>query len=650
MEGPITFGSNVLQVEGVEIKYDIVPVSNSLALVIGDKDSASVVQQLYYWLKQGYGEVINGTRWIYKPIKEWIEEVFPTYTPYQLGKMMKELVARGIIRREKLFTKHQIQNGDRFWWQPKNQTYYYTLNYDKLQELGKNFVRQLAKRNQPEVNGKISIDAETPENSVFIKTQILSNKEFQDTKDFDCAKNITENTSIENKSTDRSHPTLPCESERKKEVSQKQELSNPVPLEVQQTDLAGTKAIGEDTNDRGVEEKVNQYKNTDSFSTQLVTDKLQKSKRPSPKLKGTKTKQKRGMRRGSSHLHKAGDARRENKAPWKDETEKSQFYRALIQALPIVANSHSPQGLAKTIIAQLKRGEEHTYWDDFAAGLPIGTSTKPEWEVEPGVPYPMFIEYLTEKLKPGNNTKTDEQVRNEVFRILSQPRQAKAFWGQFKRSVVNVSEQVERDRALGVSNPNTPVWTRERIEPSVEEAAEAGEKIMAVNDGERAIAPLVSKTLAQTEPPQIESKPESLPTDPWTEKSSDKPEPSSFSEDKPESKPDAQRSGANLAGQPSLREMLAARGVKGFCKSMPKVSKEEAEAEERARTKPKMNIATMAIAEINDYLTDPILRAQLTPQLMQSAYELITDELGQIIAVKLSELQIRERRSLSSEE
>ena len=69
----------------------------------------------------------------------------------------------------------------------------------------------------------------------------------------------------------------------------------------------------------------------------------------------------------------------------------------------------------------------------------------------------MFVEYLTEKLKEGNNSTSEEQTRNEVFRILRQPIQAKAFWGQFKRSVVNVAETVERDRALGVSNPHTPI-------------------------------------------------------------------------------------------------------------------------------------------------------------------------------------------------
>ncbi|MEM7757521.1 MAG: hypothetical protein AAF298_05255 [Cyanobacteria bacterium P01_A01_bin.40] len=95
----------------------------------------------------------------------------------------------------------------------------------------------------------------------------------------------------------------------------------------------------------------------------------------------------------------------------------------------------------------------------------------------------MFIEYLTEKRRARNNNKSDEQIRNEVF-SLEKPRQAKAFWGEFKRSVVNVSEQVECDRALGFSNPNTPIWTREKIEPSIEEATEAGQKITGANDRE----------------------------------------------------------------------------------------------------------------------------------------------------------------------
>ena len=103
--------------------------------------------------------------------------------------------------------------------------------------------------------------------------------------------------------------------------------------------------------------------------------------------------------------------------------------------------------------------------------------------------------------------------------------------------------------------------------------------------------------------------------------------------------------------------MLEARGVKGFCKEMPKVSRAEAEAEAKAESeaikRQQMNYKThlnqMSVDEINELLEDPISRAELTPQLFNSNYELILSHLGQIIGVKLSELQIREKKRLESD-
>ena len=633
----VTFGKSVLQVEGLEVKYDIVPVSSSLARLIGDKDSASIVQQLYYWLEQGYGEVIEGVRWIYKPVKEWIEEVFPTYTSYQLGKMMKQLSDRGIIRREKLFTKHQIQRGDRFWWQPKNQTYYYSLNYEKLQELADNLTTPVNK------GGKGESQAETLENSVFLKTQILSNSDLEHTKDFDCSKDNTDITSIENNSKDKSHPTLPCESENQSQVNQEENLASVVNSEIQEIDSANPKAIAKKSKVPQLDEKINQNNSTDISSNSVAKNATENVAEQHVELQVAEPQQPTARPRIKTSKGTKSVSKRAKLSPWKDEEEFKAFYRALIKAVPIVANARSAQGLTQTIIRQLRSGIPHTYWDDFAAGMPIGFSTKPEWEIEPGVPYPMFIEYLTEKIIKGNNTQSQEQARNEVFRILSQPRQATAFWGQFKRSVVNVSEQLERDRALGVSNPSTPVWTRERPEPSIEEAAAAGKKIVAVNDAAQAAiesartpqlesknSPSLSQSLdsaTQTSPNKSEEIFSSL--DPWNENG--KPENGEPEDDKPAL---------------SMREMLAERGVKGFCKPMPKVSraeteaeaKAEAEAEARARMNRKVNISKMSLAEINELLTDPIMRKELTPQIIfNDKFEAVTDYLGEILSVNISQ-------------
>jgi hypothetical protein len=598
----ITFDTPVLKVKGLEVKFDTIPVSASLAVLIGNRDLAQIVQQLHYWTLKGYGEVIDGVRWFYKPIKEWIAEVFPTFTPYQLGKLMTQLADRGIIRREKLFTKHQIQNGDRFWWQPKNQTYYYSLSTEKLQELADNFNLPQETRSGvarvPRVEPTEQESAQTLETPVFIKTQILSDQVFEDTKDFDCSKNNTDITSIENISRDQSHPHLPCVSETKqKKNKQGQDSRNPELLEIKEVNSANPKAIELDTNIGRVEENINQ----NVCTNKQVAQEVAQVERPRIKTaKGTRTVSK-----------------RMKAAPWKDEGQFKRFYRALIEALPIVANARSPQGLAQTIIRQLKSGIPHSYWDDFVAGLPIGTSTKPEWEVEPGIPHPMFIEYLVEKLIKGNNSQTREQAMVTALNIASTPKQAIFFWKECKISLGNALDEAERHRKLGVKALPTPLWTKERPEPTIEEAAIAGTKIQQINNSTQA-------SLEAAKNPQIDGKSEPS-TDPWKDE-----------------RPDAQRSGANPLGQPTMREMLAARKVKGFCKAMPKVLKDtaphisqaEIEKEERAEIKPKTNIATMAIAEINDYLKDPILRKQFMPQLWDSNYELILDYLGQIIGVK----------------
>ena len=600
-----------IQIKNLQAKFDTLVISNSFVTLIGDANEAHFLHQLHYWSYAQYGVVIDGIRWIYKPVREWLTEVFPFMTEWKLRKAIASLLDKGLIDRKKLYVKHHEIKHDNPYWNPKNQTYYYSVNYDKLQEMIDEAEQE--------------IRAGSTENIRIEDSTKLSIEEFLDTKFCELSQNRTDITSIKNNPI-QSHPTLPCESKKLNTVSQEESLDSLVNSEVKEIDSVNPEAIASKTDVPQVDKKINQNISTDKCGNNVVenaTDnaveqQVSEVAEPPKPVSRPKVKTPKGTKSVSKRM---------KLSPWKDEGQFKRFYRALIQALPIVANARSPQGLAQVIIRQLRSGIPHTYWDDFVAGLPIGTSTKPEWEVEPGVPYPMFIEYLTEKLRAGNNTKTDEQTRNEVFSILDKPRQAKAFWGQFKRSVVNVSEQVERDRALGVSNPNTPVWTRERIEPSIEEAAAAGKLITAANgDVQNAITAAKVHQLESKDSPPV-SYSSSLPVPPSPEdfwNDSDRP-------------------------QPTMREMLAARKVKGFCKPMPKASQAEVAAEERKQQKPKTNIAKMSLVEINDYLTDPVLRAQLTPQLFHSDYELITDYLGQIIGVKPPEDATEGRSSSSGE-
>ena len=582
-----TFDTPLIKIESLKTKFDTVIVSNSFITLIGDYVEALFLHQLHYWSFSQYGVVIDGTRWIYKPLREWLSELFTFLTDWKLRKAIASLLEKGLISRKKLYVKHHEIKHDNPYWHPKNQTYYYSVNYDRLQELIDEVENQE--------------NAETIENVRFVSPTKLSVEDFQDTKYCELSQHITNTTSIKNNSREKSHPTLPCVGVKEKPLNKKENLT-PTQIETvlarptkKKVDSVVSEAIKKEISSAAPKEIVKES-NLDKVVTK-------------PKLKVEKTKP-------------GTKPKKKNLAPWKDRGELKQFHRVLIETLPIVANSYSPQGLAQVIIGKLRRGEPHPYWDDFKAGLPIGTSLQKEWEVKPGVPYPMFLEYLAEKLKGGHDG--TEKAYQAALKILEQPQQAQVFWSQFKRSLINVSEQVERDRALGVSHPHTPVWTRERVEPSKEEAATAGAKIMGVNGtAGAAIEASTNSQLETTNNPQLEGSPKSTVSksevttpDPWTD------------DEEPQ-----------LTMREMLTQKLGARNLKGFVKEMPQVSSVEAEAEaakeELAKKNTKINISRMTMAEINESLRDPILRKELMPQLWRSDYELITDELGKIIAVEL---------------
>ena len=81
-------------------------ISNSFITLIGDYVQARILHQLHYWSYSEYGVVINDVRWIYKPLREWLSEVFTYLTDWKLIMAIASLLKKGLIRREKLFVKH----------------------------------------------------------------------------------------------------------------------------------------------------------------------------------------------------------------------------------------------------------------------------------------------------------------------------------------------------------------------------------------------------------------------------------------------------------------------------------------------------------------------------------------------------------------
>ena len=168
-------------------------------------------------------------------------------------------------------------------------------------------------------------------------------------------------------------------------------------------------------------------------------------------------------------------------APWKSLEQFRKFYRALIASAYVRRMAKNLEALVNRIVNELKQGVPHPFWDDFIAGREIGSSTRQEWQMSDGSPHPDFIEYLAEKLIKGNNTQTREIAIAEALRIAKDPETARFFWKECKITLVNAKARTERERALGVSNPVTPIWTHERVEPTIDEAAAASMEIKGIN-------------------------------------------------------------------------------------------------------------------------------------------------------------------------
>lgn len=126
----LSIDTPVLQIPELETKFNTQIICNALIRVFNCINQARIVQQLHFWLYSEHGVVLRDARWIWKPIREWLEESLPDLTRWKLESAIQSLVDRGIVIREQLNKEHHGHN-----YSPKNRTYYYRLDYDRLSEL-----------------------------------------------------------------------------------------------------------------------------------------------------------------------------------------------------------------------------------------------------------------------------------------------------------------------------------------------------------------------------------------------------------------------------------------------------------------------------------------------------------------------------------
>ena len=658
----IDFSSPIIRIKGLETKYDFVGASNSFIRVVGDYLPARIIQQFHFWLGLNKGGiVIDGYKWIYKSQLNLRTEAVVGFTEYQVRKANNFLLGEGILIRQQLHREHY---GAKHACAAYNRQYYYRLDYEALRKF---LVRQIKKLRlqisfvkppktelvaHPLLDGTLETEVDQPtatntETVGFVKAANQIREPHQSVS------RMSPNTTDTTFKTDRSNsPSVspPNSKASAREKHLQRELAQPSSSQTQKQEQADsldprskpinpkpipfTRVVARPP---CVEQKVNRGKvvrkpvldeveadaeaalapdssaraavredvGADSCTSLPVETNVAPQKPPSKRRKtpkGTKP---------------SFDPRL---APWTSLEQFRSFYRALIASPYVRRMAKNLEALVNRIVNELRQGVPHPFWDDFIAGRPIGSSTRQEWQMPDGSPHPDFIEYLAEKLIRGNNTQTREIAISEALRIAKDPETARFFWKECKVSLVNAKARTERARALGVSNPVTPTWTHERVEPTVEEAAAASMEIKGINQQTTRAIEAASNPQAQlagrttsippgTEKAEVESV-EPTAADPW-------------SDEEPQQNPQKRM---------SIRETIAQQ--RGGIDRIPKIIQpKKASRRHRARP-PKLDLKDLNLDEINRALTDPVLNADLTPQLMQSHYELITDEFGRIRSVK----------------
>ena len=151
------------------------------------------------------------------------------------------------------------------------------------------------------------------------------------------------------------------------------------------------------------------------------------------------------------------------------ETELNNF-KTQLEDLGKKLGRHSPMGWAFKIVQNLRDGKASTYWDEFKAGIPLGTSEQQEWEIEPGVACTIAIQCLQQDYlsKPGT---TPQEAALKAARTIARPKEMAAVWESIKAQVMFRRSEWGRQSVIGVQSPVLDSWMVPKPSVSVEAVA-----------------------------------------------------------------------------------------------------------------------------------------------------------------------------------
>ena len=552
----------VLIIPDLKTKFDLSVVSNSLVKALGDYLEARVLQQFYYLSVIDGGFWYKGRHWIYKKLSELIEESFIGFSEWQVRQAIARLIEKGLLLKEYLWEQQFGRDGSKWL---RNRTLYYAVNV----ETSNDYSLESSKKVETALKqGFENITNPIPD-KIVEPFCVLS-------------QNNTEQTSIEN--------------------NQRSENLSPTPQsnQAEEREAIATKSKQNDRTNEPIDKEIDKVAVVNESASLLDLNKL------------STTADKPVLKKSSADVvyNTPSQLQIEISPPWRSQDEKRQFHQALIAAFKAgLDNSRSPLGLAKTVLTEAEANGYHVYWDDFEAGDPIGTSTKPDWYKEPGVPNSYFIEYLAEKLKGGHDS--PEKAREAAFKVVNDPQQAKIHWAGFKATLVSVNKRVIKQQESGVAHPDTPNWTKKRPEPNEEELYEASLNIAIVNHQEtESLAQHRCLAKSKQNTRQLESTlPEEMPVELENHLN---PVPTEFVEE-------TEQTRAKLIAEAVAVKSMPKPDNTGFTKTTPRLSH-------------------MTLDEINERLQEPVLSQNIRPwlekQVKSGAMECDRDEYGRIIVVR----------------
>ena len=485
--------------------------SAELARALNDVNAAIICQQLHYWLQKDVGVIIDKTRWIHNTFKQWVQYQFQWMSVWQFRQSMKKLRDLKIVKVIRYRAKE---------WKQIN---YYTLDYERLEE--------------------------------FLKSQSVETIEISDVCDstsrdvnnshLEMAKSSTsyrtKNTSIKNDQIQNPHPTRPqngggektCTTSQSPETSQAQTSSTQPELEQvlarPKKTITGLeqKAVKPDNHSARVDEKINQNKSTKERPVQEPVHKLgEQETLPPPDLQEPVRVKSQPKPKPKKTPKGTKPKKTYPKALWSTEEEREQFKKDLTLALSNgVGNARNIMALLSYVMNQITQGHSHPYWEEWSAGLPIGTSERQEWEAAPGQPYPKFVEYLVEKLIYPRESRSQALYR--VGNILKDKTQARIYWRDFKRVIEGLRQDAEKAHAEG-KQVALPVWFIDRAEISLERAGDSAQKVAQLAPNQR---DWIEKKLPESEKllsgagnlslPGVEEPELAITPDPWTDDDED---------------------------------------------------------------------------------------------------------------------------------